>query len=127
MLIDTRPASVDIKCYGGDDLSLRINVTGADYSGADWTAEVRADHDSPVDATLVCAPDLTGGTVTLLGADADALRDIDNAPAPAYGAPFSSTVLKYRGVWDVQVDNGGPVKTLVQGVIEVYADVTQVP
>lgn len=126
MIIDTRPQSVDLKCYGGDTLSLRIDVTGADYSLATWTGQVRADHDSVVDAEFLVTPDATGANIVLTDDSTELLLSLGNPPAPAYGAALSSSVLKYQGVWDVQVDTGGPTKTLVQGIIEVYADVTKV-
>jgi hypothetical protein len=125
MIIDTRPQIVDLKCYGGDDLSLRVDVTGADYSTATWTAQVRTDHDSDVNATFTCTPDATGATLVLQDADTQALLNLGTPQQPVYGAPFTSSVLKYQGVWDVQVNSGGAIKTLVQGVIEVYADVTR--
>lgn len=126
MIIDTRPQIVDLKTYGGDTLSLRIEVTGADYSTAAWSGQVRADHDSAVDAEFIVTPDATGANIVLTDEATQALLELGNPPAPAYGAALSSNVLKYQGVWDLQVDTGGPTKTLVQGTIEVYADVTKV-
>jgi hypothetical protein len=124
--IDTLPASVDLKAYGGDALSFRVNVTGADYSTASWTGQVRLDHDSTVDATFTITPDATGANVVLPAAQTELLLTAGIPETPAYGAPKTSLVRKYYGVWDIQVNNGGAVKTLVQGLIEVYADVTKV-
>lgn len=126
-IIDARPASVDLKAYGGDALSLRINVTGADYSAATWTGQVRVDHESPVDATFTITPDATGANAVLSSAQSDLLILAGTPEVPAYGAPKTSLVRYYYGVWDIQVEDGGVVKTLVQGLIEVYADVTKVP
>jgi hypothetical protein len=122
--IDTRPQSVNLKIYGGDDLTFRVNVTGADYSAATWTGQVRLDHDSSADANFTIDPDLTGADVLLDGVSTAALLDLGVTETPEFGAPKSSLVRKYFGVWDIQVDDGG-VKTLVQGLIEVYADVTR--
>jgi hypothetical protein len=121
--IDTRPASVNLKVYAGDATSLRLNVSGADYSGASWTGQVRLNHDAAVDATFTITPDSTGATIVLPAAQTQQLLD---AGAPETPVEKSSLVRYYHGVWDVQVQTGPSVKTLVQGLIEVYADVTKV-
>jgi hypothetical protein len=126
-MIDTRPSIQNIKCYAGDALPLRFNVTGADYSSHVWSGQVRETHDGEVLAEFVCVPDVTGANVVLTGISTALLAALDNAPPPAYGADFTSDVLKFLGVWDVEVESGGVVKTLVQGTIEVYAQVTREP
>lgn len=120
--LDSRPNQVDLRVYGGDDFSLRIDVTGADYSTATWTGQIRTDHGADVDAEFVIVPDSTGATASL--------TDTSTAALAALGViPFSSTkqssVRTYQGVWDIQVVSGGAVRTLVQGLIDVYIDVTR--
>ena len=124
-VIDTRPESVDLKIYGGDTLPLRINVTGADYSTATWTGQVRLDHDSAADASFTITPDATGANAVLSDEATAALLDLGVTEAAAYGAAKSSLVRKYYGVWDIQVELAGNIRTLAQGLIEVYADVTK--
>lgn len=125
-VIDTRPNTLDIKSYGGDDLPLRVNVNGADYSGAVWKAQVKLDHDSAADAEFQITVDALGADLVLLADDVAALMELGTPELPVYGAKPTSIVRKYLGVWDLQVDDNGSVKTLIQGLFEVYADVTRV-
>ena len=120
--LDSRPNQVDLRVYGGDDFVLRLDVTGADYSAADWSGQIRLDHDADVDAEFVIVPDATGATAALSELATAQLAALGVA---AYSTTKQASVRKYQGVWDIQVNNGGSVKTLVQGLIEVYADVTR--
>lgn len=143
--IDTRPQAVDLIGYAGDTLPFTITVS-ADYSAYTWSGQVRSVHD--VDSNID-APDATfdigtpvdnqDGTwtvsVSLSSVNTSALATLsqaDDVPltytkigASTTDAPSLQT---YKGVWDIQVSDGGVppfVRTLVQGNITIDADVTR--
>lgn len=79
--------------------------------GCTWSAEIRADREpaTPVEASFtVTAIDETTVQLVLSATDSAALRG-------------------FMGVWDVQVDCDGDVRTLVQGKVTMDPDVTRAP
>lgn len=126
MAIDTRPPKTDISCYAGDTLNITFR-TDVDYSAWTWSAEVRGTYDDTnADATFTFTPQVQSGPYwecvgTLSATDTASLMDDVKPPAAVISRPG-----QYKGVWDVQVDDGaGVVKTLVSGTFTVDPDVTR--
>jgi hypothetical protein len=110
---DTRPTVVDIDHYGGDTLSIRVNVAADVVAGRVWKAQVRTKRTDAVPAAdFICLPDSTGCTVML---------ESESCKALAAAGP-------YKGYWDVQVasTNGrDPVTTFAGGILNISPDVTR--
>ena len=109
---DTRPTEVNIDHYGGDTLTIRVNVDAAVVAGRDWNAQVRnARTSQAIAATFSIVEDATGADVVLASADCRRLSERG----------------KYSGFWDVQlsVAGGDPVTTLAQGELNIHPDVTR--
>lgn len=113
MAFDTRPQTVDIHHYGGDTLTIRVNIDEEFVIGREWSAQVRSRRgSSQPDATFVITTDKHGAHVRLRAEDARRLaaRNV------------------YTGFWDVQLappGGGDPVTTLVEGTLRIYPDVTR--
>lgn len=126
--IDTRPMTADLKIYGGDTFEVYV-ITVDDFSTWTWTAQVRKTHGGTVDASFtIGADEMDGGFhKRLLTLSATDTRDLVDAPGALQNkavAPMGF-VTAYRGIWDVQVENSGVVKTLAQGDVTVESDVTR--
>jgi hypothetical protein len=141
--IDTRPQGVALKAYAGDTLVFNV-ITDVDYSSHVWTGEIRSEHyDATPDATFTfgdsilvpaegAVPDKWHTAVTLAATATRALAELspDDDLQPQYikiGTALADAVSlqQYSGIWDIQVESGGVVTTLVQGTITVDADVTR--
>lgn len=126
--INTLPEIIDIKAYAGDTLKFRVNVLG--YDTYDWSGQIKLDHDSVSDGSFTVTVDATGADVVLDSVSSEALLAAGTPEEPVYGAPKSSLARGYYGVWDLQVEDAGSnppdVRTIAQGLIEVYYDVTKV-
>jgi hypothetical protein len=121
-VLSTVPQGVDINIYSRDTFPLRITVDGLNYSQHTWSAQIRSNHDAPIDAEFEVYPDATGANLILTSEAVGQLADLGK---PIRSLQGSSLFLKYSGVWDVQVEDAGIVTTLVQGFVNVYADVTR--
>lgn len=109
---DTRPTEVNIDHYGGDTLTIRVNIDAAVVAGRVWNAQVRTARTSQaIAATFSIIEDGTGADVTLSSDDCKAL----------------SSRGRFTGVWDVQLSAAGadPVTTLAQGDLVIHPDVTR--
>ena len=106
--IDLRPQTVDVAAYAGDTISFQVNVSDPTLiEGAAWSAQVRAKRASEeVAAAFVVTPNGSSATLTL-------------------DATTTGTLGAFKGAWDVQVDQGGVVTTLVQGAFTLDQDVTR--
>lgn len=114
------PTEVDLVLYAGDGANFSISVTDADNQPIPIDGAVmaqirkqRADTAVAADFTVDMTDALTGTLVLELpGTESAGLID-------ASGAKFS-------GFWDVQwTPVGSEPVTLLQGKVEVYADVTR--
>lgn len=120
--INLRPSILNLLLYAGDGFSIRLvckDTAGAsiDITGS-VTAQIRADrlhpNDPPLASFTVSMVDAYLGIVGLTLADEDTL------------ALLGDGVDSFTGVWDVQwtpVDM--ETRTLVQGTVEIVADVTR--
>ncbi len=117
-----RPSILNLNLYAGDGLSIRLKCQDTagnpiDVSGS-VEAEIRVDRTHPGDAPLVnfavSLVDAYLGIVALSLTGAQTLSLVPNGENV------------FTGVWDVQWNpaNSQP-RTLVQGVVEVVADVTR--
>ena len=111
--LSTIPQEVNIVHYGGDTLTLHINIAPELIGGREFRAEVRSKATlQRVDATFVVVLTAAGADIQLLSADCQRLS--------ARGT--------YEGVWDVQLampDGGDPVTTLGYGELSIVPDVTK--
>lgn len=120
--IDTRPQIVNIICYAGDTLVLRVYTTD-DFSTATWTGQVRLNHaDSTPDASFTFIPD-TGGAVVTLSDESTASLNLLGSDITENGQTFK----RYSGLYDVQIELSGNVRTLFRGSISIDSDITKVP
>jgi hypothetical protein len=126
-VLSTIPDAVDIHHYGGDTLPVLITCPASYVAGRDWNAQVRSTRDAvAVDATFVVTPGGVDETyLTLPGAIVAELLATKGVQVRVDG----KLVLRYTGVWDVQVSDGGldPISTLAHGVLLIDQDVTRLP
>lgn len=123
--INLRPAVLNLQGYAGDGFSFQLickDGEGNDLNvGGTVQAQVRLDRDHPEDPPLqsftVNVVDAYLGVIglSLTGVQTQALLD-----------DASTQNNTFKGVWDVQwTDEGAQPRTIVQGTIEVVADVTR--
>jgi hypothetical protein len=138
--IDTRPDSVDVFHYAGDTLTLKIEVDDDLADGMEWTAQVRASRDaSAPDAEFEIDLIEDGASLTLTAATTTELATVSgillSGPTlrtanPVAFAAGATQMLRYSGVWDVQIaapGGGDPVISLAQGVLTIDMDVSRLP
>lgn len=136
-VMDARPSGVEIRGYAGDTLTFYVNSEES-FSGYTWTGQVRSTHDATeadVEFTIGATTPVDSRyrtPVTLSSLDTRTLADlaIETDVAPQYvkinGTKMTlSSVRTYYGYWDVQVTQGNVTKTIVQGTIQIDADVTR--
>jgi hypothetical protein len=124
--INAVPEKVDVTGYGGDTLSIRVNVSGQAWTNPQWSAEVRESRTTAdVDAAFTITPDSTGAWLVLSAAQTASL--LGAVVARQQGKAIPLLLTKYVGQWDVQVKDGATVVTLAQGSLTIEADVTRVP
>jgi hypothetical protein len=119
--INVSPQNLDLTLYAGDDAEFRLIC--ADSAGAPVNlsggveAQVRVDRKLETTALLDFAADLADATdgivlLSLTGEQTASLITDDSG--------------KFTGVWDVQWTSAGSiVRTLCQGKVECFADVTR--
>ena len=112
--LSTMPEEINVVHYGGDTLTIHIQITAQTIGGRTFFAQVRQKAtNSRIDATF-------GVIVTAEGADI-VLSSEDSKRLSARGV--------YEGVWDVQLaeaDGSDPVTTLAYGDMVINPDVTRV-
>lgn len=133
--INTTPDIVNITHYGGDTLTIKVEVSDDLAGGAEWHAQLRSDPLSATsDAEFVITTHMDGATLVLPGSVTRDLVEGVNATAfAAFNAnpmPFatSTAVKDYVANWDVQISGPGgidPIKTLARGVITITLDISR--
>jgi hypothetical protein len=140
-VMDARPSGVEIRGYAGDTLTFYVNSLES-FSGYTWSGQVRSTHDATtedVEFTIGATTPVTidgvakyRTPVTLSSLDTRTLADlaVETDALPQYvkinGTKMTlSSVRTYYGYWDVQVTQGNVTKTIVQGTIQIDADVTR--
>lgn len=126
----SEPDVVDLRGYGGDTLTRRIEVLtdpAGFIAGRVWSAQVRESWNSTdVDAEFTVTADATGATIMLPAEDTAALLGLSAARStPAVRAVLGD---KYSGVWDVQLAppaGGDPTTTVCRGTVTILGDVTR--
>jgi hypothetical protein len=122
--INVQPPVLDLSLYAGDGISFRlickdetgspVNITGT------VEAQVRVDRSptsSPIVEFTAGLTQSNQGTV-MLSLTGDQTQTIMDDPSSKNG--------KFTGVWDVQWTPGGQEpRTLIQGKVECFADVTR--
>jgi hypothetical protein len=127
-VLSTIPDAVDVHHYGGDTLPLLIECPASYVAGRDWNAQVRSSRDAAeVDATFVVTAGATADEtyLTLPGAVVAELLATKGVQVRVDG----KLILRYTGVWDAQVSDGGldPISTVAQGALIIDQDVTRLP
>lgn len=126
--LSTVPMVVDVHHYSGDTLYLRVEVDAVAVGGRDWDAQVRRDRTAgDVDAIFEIVPGETDDVIFLM-----LPGDVVTGLVDAWGSPVrvkGKQMIRYTGVWDVQVSDGGrdPITTLAQGALLIDIDVTRRP
>lgn len=120
--INVSPPLVDLTLYAGDDVEFRLICTDKDGDpvdvGGEIEAQIRLDRkqESASLADFNAVMDEAGNgivTLTLTGEQTKSLITDWNLG-------------KFAGVWDVQwTNNAAEVRTLCQGKVECWADVTR--
>jgi hypothetical protein len=119
--INLQPPALDLSLYAGDGISFRLICTNDDNQPVDVSGEVKAQIK------------LARGTGE--SSLADFATDMDSASDGIIGLSLTGDQTqelitdssgKFTGVWDVQwTETGEEPRTLCQGKVECYADVTQ--
>lgn len=113
------PDSIPLRLYGGDTRTITITAPGALVDGMEWLGQIRETRTSTeVAATFQITP-----PVVLDG--------------PAYATLTSSVSAGlvagrdvFKGFYDIQISGAGgidPVTTIIQGTVQIDADVSRVP
>lgn len=117
--IDLRPTTLDLELYAGDGVSFLLTITNntgeALPVGGEITAQIRKERlDTVTQAEFsVDLTDAADGNVTVsLSGEQTAALIVDEPT--------------FSGVWDIQwIAEGAQPRTLVQGQVNCYADVTR--
>jgi hypothetical protein len=122
--IDLQPEVLDLVLYAGDGVSFRMICTNGAGAPIDVNGEVKAQirlkrltPDPPVAAFTINAVDAYQGIITLslTGDQTTALSDDPSSKAGTF-----------TGVWDAEwTPADSEPRTLCQGKVECYADVTR--
>lgn len=103
------PEVVDLEFYGGDGVTLKLNVTGADLTTGTVEAQVRASRDATTSVPF--AVDLSAAASGVVGLSLTGAQ---------------TRTLVGKGVWDAQfTPTGGQPLTVVQGQVTCVQDVTR--
>lgn len=121
--INVSPPLVDLTLYAGDDVDFRLICTDnagnpVDVSGG-VAAQVRLDRTLEGTALLDFETDLADAVdgIVMLSLTGDQTKSL-----------ITDDSGKFTGVWDVQwTSPDAEVRTLCQGKVECYADVTRTP
>lgn len=124
--LSTVPMVVDVHHYGGDTLSLLVEIPAAVVAGRDWDAQVKSSREAlTTDAVFDIIP---GGTadewiMQINGATITELIDTKGVLVRVDG----KQITRYVGVYDAQISVGGldPIQTVVQGTLTIDLDVTR--
>lgn len=119
--INLQPPTLDLSLYAGDGISFRLICTDDDDQPVDVSGEVKAQikvsrvrTDDPLAdfaADMTQAPE----GIIALSLTGEQTQDL-----------ITDSSGKFTGVWDVQwTKTGEEARTLCQGKVECYADVTQ--
>lgn len=150
-VIDQQPqGSIELRAYAGDTFSFKI-IVDTDYTGYTWSGQIRSNYtDQVVDTTfdfseLTVVPPVppevpeipTWEIYVSLSSDktqllADLIDEslVESDIIPIHGIIVGSDNVQvsthtYSGVWDIQVESGNVVRTLVKGTIIIDTDVTR--
>lgn len=114
--LSTVPEVVDLACYAGDTLVIAVTLEAGFADGATWSAHVRAATGDPATVAVfqVTPPPTPGEPASLMLTGAQT-------------AALVVDVIRFVGVWDVQVSDAGidPITTLARGTFTVSQDVTR--
>lgn len=127
-MLDVVPDTVDIRAYAGDTLTIRVTAPDALVGGLDWLAQVRTtDTDTTVAATFDITPPAVPDGPAYLVLPAATTRLL--AGTLGRELPTTRSIIRFTGVWDVQVSDAGsdPVTTLARGQLTIDMDVSRLP
>lgn len=130
-LLSVLPKVVDVDCYGGDTLTIRVDAPSSLIADREWSAQVRKAPGAPaVDATFIIVPptETDGPAFLTLPGEVTALLAASGTVVNIGGIGRTVMAKKYTGVWDVQVapaGGGDPITTLARGSFTSTDDVTR--
>lgn len=131
--LSTVPDVVDIDHYGGDTLTVRIDLPDEFTSAAmEWRAQIKGTREqtTPDAEFAITEPSGPGTPAFLVLSSEESGRLVGTGSIVRVRAKDGSlrVIRRYVGQWDVQVSGAGgadPVRTLVQGAMKIEIDVTR--
>lgn len=139
--LSTVPEVVDIEHYGGDTLTVRLDLPdGFADAALEWRAQIKSarEQTTPDAVFAITEPTGPGTPAFLVLSSADSARLVGvGTGALGMGQAIIRrrakdgtlrVIRQYSGQWDVQVSGIGgvdPVRTLVQGALTIEIDVTR--